>query len=243
MSNFNVKDFENLSKRSEDIFNTIVDCLKGIRNECKTLGDIVSSDDSSLGSRWSNVHSSMAKPISNIEDTYLVIKALLNKYIENTIANEEQAAKELEEFDADLSALANEANEMITGFSALKGIGIGASAIVIPGLAGFGDDTLVASDSLTAMKYAPPTSVTKYAPPTAVTKYAPPTAVTKYAPPTAVTKYAPPTAVTKYAPPTVGSPTPYATEGYIYNDGLVRISLPSTNVYADAIKKSSGLTK
>ena len=133
MSNFSAKDFQELNKRSEKIFNSMLDCVKAVKNNCKTIGDIVSSDDSNLGLRWENVNSTLAKPITNINDTYLIIKALLNKYIEDTIANEQQAAAELEEFDNSFNSLASDAENMISGMSALAGIGFGATAISIPG--------------------------------------------------------------------------------------------------------------
>ena len=238
--NFVVRDVQELSTKSEKVFSAIVENIKAIRTECKTLGDIVSSSDSNLGSRWSNVNSTMAKPIRNIEDTYLVIKALMKKYVENTIANEEQAVRELEEFDVSLYSLANEASQMLDGFSALKGIGIGASAIVIPGLAGFDGSPVIGGDyvSTPATKYGvpgcqDPEMVTKYGVPGCQT----PEITTKYGVPGCQT----PEITTKYGVP--GCQTPEITTKYgvpgcvsVYED--VKISSPAKygNIFSGQIR-------
>ena len=218
-SNFNVKEFENLRDRSEKVFTSIIDNLKAIRTECSNMSNIVMSDDSNLGMRWQSLYDSMEGPITNVEDTFVVVRALLDAYVENTIANEKAAQKELEELDNDMNTLAGKAETLLTGLTALRGVGFGATAVAIPAL---GSEKFIAAPGQAVTKYAPPTviddpiAVTKYAPPTvidepiAVTKYAPPDAVTLYAPPSVqppvVTKYAPPDAVTLYAPPSVEPP-------------------------------------
>ncbi len=215
-SNFNVKEFENLRDRSEKVFTSIIDNLKAIRTECSNMSNIVMSDDSNLGMRWQSLYDSMEGPITNVEDTFVVVRALLDAYVENTIANEKAAQKELEELDNDMNTLAGKAETLLTGLTALRGVGFGATAVAIPALGSEKFISAPGTPGQVVTKYAPPEAVTKYAPPTviddpiAVTKYAPPDAVTLYAPPSVeppvVTKYAPPDAVTLYAPPSVEPP-------------------------------------
>ena len=177
---------------------------------------------------WQSLYDSMETPITNVEDTFVVVRALLDAYVENTIANEKAATKELEELDNDINTLASKAETLLSGLTALKGVGFGATAIAIPGFMSSVDAKAIEptrlasaegesgyvisgemSDTRPAMKYAPPDATIKYAPPTVdppvVTKYAPPTVeppvVTKYAPPTVE----PPIEV-KYAPPTIIDP-------------------------------------
>ncbi len=243
-SNFNVKEFENLKDKSETIFTSIIDNLKAIRNECSNMSNIVISDDSNLGMRWQGLYESMKEPITNVEDTFVVVRALLGAYVENTIANEKAAQKELEELDNDMNTLAGKAETLLTGLTALRGVGFGATAIAIPAL---GSEKFISAPGQAVTKYAPPTvidepiAVTKYAPPTvidepiAVTKYAPPTvidepiAVTKYAPPDAVTLYAPPDAVTLYAPPD-------AVTKYAPPDVIIKYAPPSPDPVVPIIK-------
>ena len=149
-------------------------------------------DDSNLALRWQNFNESMDSPINNIEDTFVIIKTLLNQYIENTKANEEKATKELEALDQDIASLSTSAESLLNGLFSLKGVGFGATALAIPGLhfTGWGD-----SEPVEVVKYGPPVME-----PTAVAKYGPPVME-----PTAVIKYGPPvmepTAIVKYGPP------------------------------------------
>ena len=250
-SNFNVKELEDLRERSEKVFTSILENVRTIKNECGNMSDIVSSDDSNLALRWRNFYESMDSPINNIEDTFVIIKTLLNTYIENTKANEQKAVKELEALDEEINSLASRAESLLNGLFSLKGVGFGATAIAIPGLHFIGGS----GEPIAVTKYAPPSvddpiAVTKYAPPSvddpvAVTKYAPPSfddpiAVTKYAPPSiedpiAVTKYAPPSfddpiAVTKYAPPSFGDPiavTKYAPPSFVEPIAVTKYAPPS----------------
>jgi len=228
-SNFNVKEFENLKERSEKVFSSLLENIKAIKTECSNMSNIVMSDDSNLGLRWQSLSDNMEAPITNVEDTFVVVRTLLAAYVENTIANEKAAAKELEELDNDITTLSAKAENLLNGLNALKGVGFGATAIAIPGLTGEVTSAKIESIESTVTKYAPPnvigeeetltSAVTKYAPPMvekyappAVTKYAPPEAVPAYAPPTTpvVTKYAPPEVVPAYAPPTTPVVTKYA---------------------------------
>ena len=217
-SNFNVKEFENLKERSEKVFSSLLENIKAIKTECSNMGNIVMSDDSNLGLRWQNLSDNMEAPITNVEDTFVVVRTLLAAYVENTIANEKAAAKELEELDNDITTLSAKAENLLSGLNALKGVGFGATAIAIPGLTGEVTSAKIESIESTVTKYAPPnvigeeetitSAVTKYAPPM-VEKYAPP-AVTKYAPPEVVPAYAPPEVVPAYAPPTTPIISKYA---------------------------------
>lgn len=223
--NFNVKPFEDLKEQASKVFGDLVENITVIKTECATMSDIVMSDDSKLGTRWRDISDKMDQPIQSMEDTILVVKSLLDAYITNTLANEEQATKELEEIDNNITVLTTRAETLLSGLTSLRGIGFGASAIVIPGLVGWdpatpvstttpGTGTPEATVSITepTTKYAPPTSIstestTKYAPPScieATTKYAPPTAEGTLTTIEPTTKYAPPSdfeVVTKYAPP------------------------------------------
>ena len=242
-SNFNVKEFENLKDKSETIFTSIIDNLKAIRNECSNMSNIVISDDSNLGMRWQSLYESMEGPITNVEDTFVVVRALLGAYVENTIANEKAAQKELEELDNDMNTLAGKAETLLTGLTALRGVGFGATAVAIPAL---GSEKFISAPGQAVTKYAPPTvidepiAVTKYAPPTvidepiAVTKYAPPDAVTLYAPPDAVTKYAPPDVIIKYAPPSPDPVVPIVKYGP--PDVIIKYAPPSPDPVVPIIK-------
>ncbi len=215
MSNFSAKDFQELSKKSEEIFNSMLDCVKVVKSNCKTIGDIVSSDDSSLGTRWGNVNTTLAKPITNINDTYLIIKALLNKYIEDTLANEQQAAAELEEFDTSFNSLASDAENMISGMSALAGIGFGATAISIPGVSWVNNSEIEVASDVNPGSFVPTggftepsTVIEKYGPPgTFTTDPSPTNVIEKYGPPgTFTTDPSPINVIEKYGPPgTFGS--------------------------------------
>ena len=220
--NFNVKPFEDLKEQASKVFNDLIENVTKIKTECASMSDIVISDDSKLGSRWRDISEKMDQPIQTMEDTILVVKALLDAYISNTLANEEQATKELEEIDNNITILADRAETLLSGLTSLRGIGFGATAIVIPGLVGY--DPSISIDPVTTSisiedsaahihdsLYVPGGSIeatTKYAPPTTpitevTTKYAPPTSTITEVTPT--TKYAPPSdfeVVTKYAPPT-----------------------------------------
>ena len=242
-SNFNVKEFENLKDKSETIFTSIIDNLKAIRDECSNMSNIVISDDSNLGMRWQSLYESMEGPITNVEDTFVVVRALLGAYVENTIANEKAAQKELEELDNDMNTLAGKAETLLTGLTALRGVGFGATAVAIPAL---GSEKFISAPGQAVTKYAPPTvidepiAVTKYAPPTvidepiAVTKYAPPDAVTLYAPPDAVTKYAPPDVIIKYAPPSPDPVVPIVKYGP--PDVIIKYAPPSPDPVVPIIK-------
>ena len=242
-SNFNVKELEDLKDKSETIFTSIIDNLKAIRNECSNMSNIVISDDSNLGMRWQSLYESMEGPITNVEDTFVVVRALLGAYVENTIANEKAAQKELEELDNDMNTLAGKAETLLTGLTALRGVGFGATAVAIPAL---GSEKFISAPGQAVTKYAPPTvidepiAVTKYAPPTvidepiAVTKYAPPDAVTLYAPPDAVTKYAPPDVIIKYAPPSPDPVVPIVKYGP--PDVIIKYAPPSPDPVVPIIK-------
>jgi hypothetical protein len=223
--NFNVKPFEDLKEQASKVFNDLIENVTKIKTECASMSDIVISDDSKLGSRWRDISEKMDQPIQTMEDTILVVKALLDAYISNTLANEEQATKELEEIDNNITILADRAETLLSGLTSLRGIGFGATAIVIPGLVGYDpsisidpvttsvsieDSAAHIHDSLSepggsieaTTKYAPPTTpitevTTKYAPPTSTLTEVTP--VTKYAPPTSTLTEVTP--VTKYAPP------------------------------------------
>ena len=219
-SNFNVTELTDLQGRASTTFSSILENITTIKRECAEMSGIVLSEDSTLGSRWDNVATNMSSPIDTIDDTFLIVKTLLDTYVSDTIANEQAAQKELEAIDEGIGSLGQLASSLFDGLSALLGIGFGATAIAIPGLRigdpGTGSGGTVVTKyapptvepEIPVEKYAPPTVVTKYAPPSIepiepVEKYAPPTVVTKYAPPEVTTKYAPPTVVTKYAPPSV----------------------------------------
>ena len=239
--NFNVKPFEDLKEQASKVLGDIIENITTVKNECATMSDIVMSDDSKLGTRWRELSEKMAQPIETIEDTSLVVKSLLDAYITNTLANEEQATKELEAIDEGITTLSTRAETLLNGLTALRGIGFGATAIVIPGLAGYdpsiteasvevADGTVEISDSIAVTKYAPPSIdaeiTTKYAAPTApaidaeiTTKYAAPTVpaldaeiTTKYAAPTVPALDAEIT--TKYAAPTVPALDAHITTKY-----------------------------
>jgi hypothetical protein len=246
-SNFNVKAFENLKTRSESIFSTIIDNVKTIRYECNNMSDIVASDDSNLGLRWRNLYDSMDKPINNIEDTFVIVKTLLDKYIEDTIANELAAEKEMEAIDTNITSLSSQAENMLSGLMALRGIGFGATAIAIPGLHIMDTmEPIPGNGEPDPGVIAPATSVPETpadAPDATVYPEVPvdePIAVTKYAPPSfddpiAVTKYAPPSfddpiAVTKYAPPSFDDPiavTKYAPPSFDDPIAVTKYAPPS----------------
>ena len=222
-NNFNVSELTDLQARASSTFTSILENISAIKGECGEMSSIVLSEDSALGSRWDSVSSNMEKPIQTIDDTFLVVKTLLDTYVSDTIENERAAQAELENIDEGISSLGNLASALLDGLSALRGIGFGATAIAIPGLTiggGDGDDTVSIGEqgSIPVMKYAPPEYMDE---PVQVMKYAPPTipdpeVTIKYAPPTipdpeVTIKYAPPTipdpeVTTKYAPPTISDP-------------------------------------
>ena len=254
--NFNVKPFEDLKEQASKVFNDLIENVTKIKTECASMSDIVISDDSKLGSRWRDISEKMDQPIQTMEDTILVVKALLDAYISNTLANEEQATKELEEIDNNITILADRAETLLSGLTSLRGIGFGATAIVIPGLVGY--DPSISTDPVTTSvsiedsaahihdSFSTPggsmEATTKYAPPTSpitevTTKYAPPTGtltevtpVTKYAPPTSTLTEVTP--VTKYAPPTsvyteVTPVTKYAPPSGLYTEVTTKYAPPN----------------
>ena len=207
-SNFNVTELKDIRSQAEKTFASIIDDIQSIKSECAKMGEIVISDDSNLGARWNNVSESMGTPIETVEDTFLVVKTLLDSYVESTIENEKKAQAELEVIDENITVLSKDASTLLDGLTALRGIGFGASAIIIPGLAGW-DPNIKEVDIKKESSGAGGsggTVVAKYAPPTAE----PDVVVAKYAPPTSdpdivVAKYAPPTpepeVMIKYAAP------------------------------------------
>ena len=261
--NFNVKPFEDLKEQASKVFNDLIENVTKIKTECASMSDIVISDDSKLGSRWRDISEKMDQPIQTMEDTILVVKALLDAYISNTLANEEQATKELEEIDNNITILADRAETLLSGLTSLRGIGFGATAIVIPGLVGY--DPSISIDPVTTSvsiedsaahihdSFSTPggsmEATTKYAPPTSpitevTTKYAPPTGtltevtpVTKYAPPTSTLTEVTP--VTKYAPPSdFEVVTKYAPPTSVYTEVTpVTKYAPPSGLYTEVTTK------
>ncbi len=135
VNNFNVTELTDLQARAAAVFSSILENISTVRSECGEMSGIVASEDSALASRWDSVSTNMVKPIQTIDDTFLVVKTLLDTYVSDTIANEQAAQAELENIDEGINGLGDLASVLFDGLSALKGIGFGATAIAIPGLA------------------------------------------------------------------------------------------------------------
>ena len=131
MGNFNVKEFEVLKQKSIKIFNTFGSTMEGICAECKILGDIVSSDDSNLGLRWNNVGTSVNKQLENINETFDILMSMLDKYISDTVSNEEQVLKELDEFDKGLDRLTSKSEDLLNSLNAIKDISFSDSGTAV----------------------------------------------------------------------------------------------------------------
>ncbi len=259
-NNFNVSELTDLQARASSTFTSILENISAIKGECGEMSSIVLSEDSALGSRWDSVSSNMEKPIQTIDDTFLVVKTLLDTYVSDTIENERAAQAELENIDEGISSLGNLASALLDGLSALRGIGFGATAIAIPGLTiggGDGDDGMVTvsigeQGPTTVMKYAPPEYMDE---PVPVMKYAPPEmpdpeVTIKYAPPTmpdpeVTVKYAPPTmpdpeVTIKYAPPGFEEPIPvmkYAPPEYMEPIPVMKYAPPDMMGVDTKVKK------
>ena len=228
-NNFNVSELTDLQSRASTTFASIIENINAIKSECAQMSGIVVSEDSALGSRWDSVSTSMEKPIQSIDDTFLIVKTLLDKYVADTIENEKEAQKELEAIDEGIGSLGNLASTLFEGLRALQGIGLGGTAIAIPGLGGGDGET--AGPDMPVVKYGPPPvdpveptdpdmPVVKYGPPPVapiqpvdpdmpVVKYGPPTPgpdmpVVKYGPPTDVDPIYP-EMIVKYGPPPAGT--------------------------------------
>lgn len=133
-SNFNVSELNTIKNNAGNVFASILDDIRSIEDQCRKMGEIVVSDDSNLGARWNNVADSIAKPIETIDETFVVVKALLDAYVQRTIENEKKAQQELDIVDANISSLATKASGLLEGLNSLKGIGFGGTALAIAGV-------------------------------------------------------------------------------------------------------------
>ena len=116
--NFNATELTDLQTRATTTFTTILENISAIKGACGEMSGIVLSEDSALGSRWDSVSTNMARPVDTIEDTFTVVRALLDKYVSDTIENERAAQAELEGIDEGISNLDAMATTLFDGLGA-----------------------------------------------------------------------------------------------------------------------------
>jgi predicted RND superfamily exporter protein len=121
-ANFDLTGLNKIKTQSSEIFELMLKDWKAIKEEYDNIYDcIIPTDDNIDGDILKNV-GEVTEFIDDADASFNSLVSELNTYIQQTILNEQNALKELEEFDEELSKLSEETDEML---SRINSIGVG----------------------------------------------------------------------------------------------------------------------
>ena len=120
-SNFNIKELNDIKEQSINTFSALLNIWKKIKNECNNIIDVIKPYDALLSEEWLSARGSIEDFYDEVDSSFSSYIAKLDLYIEQTMLNEEQALKELNEFDKELDNLSSKTETMLNDLGVLKG--------------------------------------------------------------------------------------------------------------------------